>query len=52
MNKYGLICRERLFSNGENVATVYFQLVNGEVGAGGGAPSSTDKKAGKKGGKE
>lgn len=50
MNKYGLICRERLFTNNDNVATVYFQLVNGEVGVGGGAP--VDKKAGKKGGKE
>jgi hypothetical protein len=50
-NKYGLICREKLFTNSDCVATIYFQLINGEV-VNGGIPVSTDKKAGKKGGKE
>lgn len=52
-NKYGVICREKLFTNIDNVATVHFQLVSGEMAGGGGsAPPAADKKAGKKGGKE
>ena len=50
-NKYGVICREKLFTSGDNVATIYFQLVSGEVGSGGSAPPAADKKKKKKGGK-
>lgn len=47
-NKYGLIFRERLFSNVDNNISFGIKIMEGEEIQGGGA---TDKKAAKKGGK-
>ncbi len=47
-NKYGLIFKERIFTNSDNNVTISAKLVEGEEVQGGGG----DKKAAKKGGKE
>lgn len=45
-NKYGLICKERIFTNVDNNVSILIKLAEGEEIQGGG-----DKKAAKKGGK-